>query len=59
MFVEQVIDEADKNHGEDDTEMANDGRMYQKKGIKIDVKSSENKLNLFLSIFSVSTHQYL
>lgn len=32
MYVEQVVDEADKNHNEDDTDPNNDGRMYQKKG---------------------------
>lgn len=32
LFVEQVVDEADKNHNEEDTDNTNQGRMYQKKG---------------------------
>lgn len=35
MFVEQIVDEADKNHGEDDTDANNDGRMYKKKRYKM------------------------
>lgn len=43
MFVEQVVDEADKNHGEEDTDPNNDGRMYQKKGEKWVIFIHKNK----------------
>lgn len=31
LFVEQVVNEIDKNHDENDTELNNDARMYQRK----------------------------
>ena len=32
-FVEQNVDELDKNHRENDDSLANQGRMYEKTGI--------------------------
>lgn len=35
LYIHQRVDEADKNHSEEDTEATNQGRIYQKKGTNI------------------------
>ena len=33
LYLYQKVDEADKNHHENDTENSNDGRIYEKRGM--------------------------
>lgn len=44
MFVEQVMNEMDKNHDENDTERNNDARMYQRKGMHFGIVLQEKML---------------